>query len=60
MNAAYLPSPEELAQAGRIVAAFKDAEAKGAAAILLDGQMIVYPIVYRAQSLLASFEKSKK
>jgi citrate lyase subunit beta / citryl-CoA lyase len=60
VNAAYLPAPEELAQAGRIVAAFKEAEAKGSAAIQLDGQMIDYPIVYRAQSLLDAFDKSKK
>ena len=38
VNAAYLPSKEELAQAERIVAAFKEAEARGAAAIQLDGQ----------------------
>jgi citrate lyase subunit beta / citryl-CoA lyase len=60
VNAAYLPTPEELAQAERIVSAFKEAEAKGAAAIQLDGQMIDYPIVYRAQALLDSFSKSKK
>jgi citrate lyase subunit beta / citryl-CoA lyase len=59
VNAAYLPSAEELAQAKRIVAAFKEAEAKGAAAIQVDGQMIDYPIVHRAQSLLDSLDKSK-
>src|SRR5882672_4045544 len=60
VNAAYLPTPEELAQAARIVAAFKEAEAKGAAAIQVEGQMIDYPIVYRAQSLLDAFQKTKK
>jgi citrate lyase subunit beta/citryl-CoA lyase len=60
VNAAYLPTAEEVAQAERIVSAFKEAEAKGAAAIQLDGQMIDYPIVYRAQALLAAFAKSKK
>ena len=60
VNAAYLPSDGELAQAQRIVSAFKEAEAKGAAAIQLDGQMIDYPIVHRAQSLLDAFDKSKK
>ena len=49
-----MPSAEELAQAGRIVAAFKEAEAKGAAAIQVDGQMIDYPVVHRAQALLDS------
>jgi citrate lyase subunit beta/citryl-CoA lyase len=60
VNAAYLPTAEEVAQAERIVSAFKEAEAKGAAAIQLDGQMIDYPIVYRAQALLAAFARSKK
>jgi citrate lyase subunit beta/citryl-CoA lyase len=57
VNAAYQPSTEELAQAQRIVAAFKEAEAKGSAAIQLDGQMIDYPIVYRAQALIDSMKR---
>jgi citrate lyase subunit beta/citryl-CoA lyase len=52
VNRAYLPSDEELARAERIVAAFKEAEARGAAAIQVDGQMVDYPVVYRAQALL--------
>ncbi len=59
VNAAYMPTSEELAQAERIVAAFKEAEARGAAAIQVDGQMVDYPIVYRAQSLLDSFNRLK-
>ena len=58
VNRAYLPSPEELARAERIVAAFKEAEARGAAAIQVDGQMIDYPVVYRAQALLESVRES--
>jgi citrate lyase subunit beta/citryl-CoA lyase len=58
VNAAYLPSAEELARAERIVAAFREAEAKGAAAIQLDGQMIDYPIVHRAQALIDSMKKA--
>jgi citrate lyase subunit beta/citryl-CoA lyase len=58
VNEAYQPSKEELAQAERIVAAFREAEAKGSAAIQLDGQMIDYPIVYRAQALLDSVKKA--
>ena len=60
VNAAYLPGEQELAQARRIVAAFKEAEAKGAAAIQVDGQMIDYPVAFRAQSLLDSVDQSKK
>jgi citrate lyase subunit beta/citryl-CoA lyase len=60
VNRAYLPSDEELARAERIVAAFKEAEARGAAAIQVDGQMIDYPVVYRAQALLESVRGARK
>jgi citrate lyase subunit beta/citryl-CoA lyase len=60
VNAAYLPGEQELAQARRIVAAFKEAEAKGAAAIQVDGQMIDYPVAYRAQGLLDAVDQLKK
>lgn len=59
VNAAYLPSPQELAAAERIVAAFRDAESRGQAAIQVDGQMIDYPVAYRAQALLAAVGKLK-
>ena len=52
VNAAYQPSVEELARAERIVSAFRDAEARGEAAVQVDGQMIDYPVAYRAQALL--------
>jgi len=60
VNAAYLPDERELVQARRIVAAFKEAEAKGAAAIQVDGQMIDYPVAFRAQALLDSINKLKR
>src|SRR5206468_11906461 len=60
VNAAYLPSAEEIARAERIVAAFREAEAQGEAAIQVDGQMIDYPIVYRAQALLDAMQKAAK
>ena len=60
VNRAYLPSPEELARAERIVAAFKEAEARGAAAIQVDGQMIDYPVVYRAQALLDAMREARR
>ena len=59
VNEAYLPSVEEVSRAERIVAAFEAAEAKGEAAIQVDGQMIDYPIVYRARALLAAMRKAK-
>jgi len=54
-----MPSEEEIARAERIVAAFKEAEARGAAAIQVDGQMIDYPVAYRAQALLDSVRSSQ-
>ncbi len=59
VNAAYLPSVDEVSRAERIVAAFEAAEAKGEAAIQVDGQMIDYPIVHRARALLATMRKAK-
>ena len=52
VNECYSPSAEEVARAERIVAAFKDAEAKGSAAIQVDGQMIDYPLVREAERVL--------
>lgn len=59
VNAAYMPSPAEIASAEKIVAAFRDAENRGAAAIQVDGQMIDYPVAYRAQALLDAVRKLK-
>jgi citrate lyase subunit beta/citryl-CoA lyase len=51
-NAAFSPAADEVARAERIVAAFRKTEAAGAAAVEVDGQMVDYPIVHRAQALL--------
>ena len=59
VNAAYMPSGEELARAERIVAAFREAEARGEAAIQVDGEMVDYPVAYRAQALLDLVRKSR-
>jgi citrate lyase subunit beta / citryl-CoA lyase len=59
VNAAYMPTSEELAAAERIVSAFRDAESRGAAAVQVDGQMIDYPVAYRAQALLDAVRKNK-
>lgn len=50
-NAAFAPSPEELAFARRVVAA---AETSQAGAFVVDGRMIDLPFVKRAQALLAA------
>jgi citrate lyase subunit beta / citryl-CoA lyase len=60
VNRAYLPSEEEVARAERIVAAFKQAEARGTAAIQVDGQMIDYPVMHRSQAVLELMSKVRK
>lgn len=51
-NEAFSPSDAEIAQAERIVAAFRAAEAQGIAAIQVDGQFVDNPVVFRAQRIL--------
>lgn len=60
VNAAYLPSAEEIERAQRIVTAFKEAEARGAAAIQVDGQMVDYPVAHRAQALLDAMREVRR
>jgi citrate lyase subunit beta / citryl-CoA lyase len=56
-NAAFTPGAEEAARAERIVAAFEAVEAKGGAAVEVDGQMVDYPIVHRARALLETLRE---
>ena len=60
VNAAYLPSDAELARAERIVAAFREAEAAGQAAIQVDGEMIDYPVAHRAQTMIDAVRAARK
>jgi len=60
VNAAYLPSDAELARAERIVAAFKQAEAAGQAAIQVDGEMVDYPVAHRAQTMIDAVRAARK
>jgi citrate lyase subunit beta/citryl-CoA lyase len=59
VNAAYLPSAEEVARAERIVAAFKQAEARGEAAIQVEGEMVDYPVAHRAQAVIDAVREAK-
>jgi len=59
VNAAYLPSADELARAERIVTAFAAAEARGEAAVQVDGQMVDYPVVFRARAVIETMKKAK-
>jgi citrate lyase subunit beta/citryl-CoA lyase len=56
-NEHFTPNAEEVARAERIVAAFSQAEARGAAAVEVDGQMVDYPIAHRAQALLEAMRE---
>ncbi|MBX6372774.1 MAG: CoA ester lyase [Acetobacteraceae bacterium] len=53
LNAAFSPTPEEVAEAERIVAADREAAAQGRGSFQLDGKMIDIPIVRRAEAVLA-------
>ena len=59
VNAAYLPSAAEVASAERIVAAFAQAEARGEAAVQVDGQMVDYPVVFRARAMLEMVKNAR-
>ncbi len=52
INAMFAPSEEEIDYAGRVVAAFEEAEAAGRGSTSLDGKMIDVPVVRRARALL--------
>ncbi len=52
IHAVFTPSEEDIARARRIVDAFEAAEATGSAAIVVDGQLVDYPIVAKARSVL--------
>ena len=53
VNEMLAPTAAETEWSRRVVAAFKEAEKAGSASIQLDGRFIDYPIVYRAERLIA-------
>lgn len=52
LNAGFTPSPEEVAEAERIVALDRAAAGEGRGSFALDGKMIDIPVVQRAEALL--------
>jgi citrate lyase subunit beta / citryl-CoA lyase len=50
VNQAFMPSPQELAWARRVLEASRQA---GGAAVSVDGAMVDLPVLIRAQNLLA-------
>lgn len=53
INRVFTPSPEEVAQARRLVQAFEAHQAAGAGVFQLDGRMVEIPIVRAAERVLA-------
>jgi citrate lyase subunit beta/citryl-CoA lyase len=51
-HAVFSPTKEEVFYAKRVVQAFEEVEAKGIAAIQLDGRFIDYPVVERSRRIL--------
>ena len=52
-NAAFLPDAREIERAKRLVAAAVEAEAKGVAAFIFDGQMVDKPFIAAARAVIA-------
>jgi citrate lyase subunit beta/citryl-CoA lyase len=53
VNAAFTPTPEDVAYAKDVLQAFEDARARGEGAIAFRGQLLDYPIVDRARQTVA-------
>ena len=53
LNEEFRPSNQEVTEAQRIVQGFEAAVAEGRASLEIDGKMVDYPVVYRAEELLA-------
>jgi citrate lyase subunit beta/citryl-CoA lyase len=57
INSAFTPTEEQIAKARCVVAAFREAERSGSAAIQLDGMLVDYPIVHQAERILDLAER---
>jgi len=53
VNDVYTPDAQEIEYSIRVIAAAKDAEARGTGVIALDGNMIDKPVIERAERILA-------
>lgn len=51
-NDAFVPSPDEVERAGRLLAAYDEASANGVAAIDFEGQMVDEPLAAQARRIL--------
>lgn len=57
INKSFAPSEKQILWARRVLEAFAESEARGIAAIELDGRFIDYPVVYRARQVVAAGEQ---
>jgi citrate lyase subunit beta/citryl-CoA lyase len=57
VNDVFAPTAAEVEWSRKAVAAFAEAEKAGSASIQLEGKFIDYPIVYRAQRIVALAER---
>lgn len=55
----FTPTAEEIERAKEIVEAFREAEQSGSSSIRVGNQFVDYPIVYKAQKILASAHKKE-
>jgi citrate lyase subunit beta/citryl-CoA lyase len=55
-NAAFTPTEEEVAWSRKVIAAFQEAEAAGSASIQVEGYFVDYPIVVKAERVVAMAE----
>lgn len=53
VNEAFSPTPEEIAWAQKVMAAFARAQAAGSGVIQLEGRMVELPVVRRAQQIIS-------
>ncbi|MFY0611204.1 MAG: CoA ester lyase [Hyphomicrobiaceae bacterium] len=59
-NAAFTPTPEETAFARKVITEFAKAEAAGSASIQIDGYFVDYPIVVKAERIVALADAVEK
>ena len=53
VNRIFGPDPDEVAFARKVIDAFAEAESAGSASIAVDGVFVDYPIVYKAERIVA-------
>lgn len=58
VHEAFAPTPAEIDHARRVVAAFEEAESRGAGIVVVDSAMVDRPVVLRAQRTLAIAARS--